>query len=165
MKINQKKKKLENCDSEEKKMSNHPPYTVKQRLVRTLIICPIMVVCMVSYNLLLHSAWSFSNLGNVLLYMFPIAYFLDFVIMFHLVRAIVHKINRPKMWWIYPVVNVGLMAICCSGIAILTSVGFIHGFSVAWAKAFAINYPVALVLLIFVAKPAGDKIVWRKIES
>ena len=145
-------------------MSNHPPYTVKKRLVRTLIICPIMVVGMVSYNLLLHGAWSFSSLGTVLLYMFPIAYFLDFVIMFNLVRVIVHKINRPKMWWIYPAVNVGLMAICCSGIAILASVGFIHGFFAVWTKAFAMNYPVALVLLIFVAKPVGDRVVWHKNE-
>jgi hypothetical protein len=116
-----------------------------------------MVVGMVSYNLLLHSAWSFENLGTTLLYMFPIAYFLDFAVMFHLVRFLVHKINRPRQWWIYPALNVGLMAVLCSGIALDVSVGFIGSFFGMWAFAFAINYPVALVLLLFVAKPAGDK--------
>ena len=138
-------------------MSNHPPYTIRQRLLRTLIICPIMVVGMVSYNLLLHGAWSFGNLGATLLYMFPIAYFLDFAVMFHLVRFLVHKINRPQQWWIYPVLNVGLMAVLCSGVALVASIGFVCGFFGVWAGAFAINYPVALVLLLFVAKPVGDK--------
>ena len=137
-------------------MSNHAPYTIAQRALRTLVICPIMVVGMVSYNLILHSAWSFSNLGATLIYMFPIAYFLDFAIMFHLVRAIVHKINRPKQWWIYPAINVGLMAILCSGIALAFS-GYFS--LIGWVGAFAINYPVALALLILVAKPVGDKVL------
>jgi len=137
-------------------MSNHAPYTIAQRLLRTLVICPIMVIGMVSYNLILHSALSFDNLGAALIYMFPIAFFLDFAIMFYLVRAIVHKINRSKQWWIYPAINVGLMAILCSGIALAFSG---HFSLIAWVSAFAINYPVALALLIMIAKPVGDKIL------
>jgi len=184
-------------------MSNHATfYTVAQRALRTLVICPIMVIAMVSYNLILHSAWSFGNLGAALIYMFPIAYFLDFALMFYLVRAIVHKINRPKQWWIYsgspnycpriltnsaalfvpfpacggslhlqrslgtpchslrerlyPTINVGLMAILCSGIALTFSD---HFSLTGWVSAFAINYPVALAFLIMIAKPIGDKIL------
>lgn len=137
-------------------MSTHPPYTIRQRFMRTLVICPIMVVGMVSYNLLLHGEWEFANLGATFLYMFPIAYFLDFAIMFNLVRFITHKVNRPKIWILYPAINVGLMAVLCSGIAL--AVGGYFSLE-SWGVAFLINYPVALALLLFAAKPAGDKLL------
>jgi len=137
-------------------------YALAQKALHTLVICSIMVVLMVSYNLLLHNAWSISNLCVTAIHMFSVAYFLEIVVMSHLVPLLIHKINRPKQKWIYPIINVGLMAICCSGAALFAAVGLISGFFVMWVKAFIVNCPVALVLVVCIAKPIGDKVLARR---
>lgn len=137
------------------------PQNLKEALVMSVPNCTTMVLGMMTLNLWIYGALTWSHFFVALPRIYMTAFVLDFCIVGPIVMRIVRRYDIQKF---VPLIRVGAMAGILTFLAPIIETGYMPS-GLHYITALPRNYIAALALQVLIAFPLGNYVLgaWRKL--